>query len=485
MEPLAPFPEFMKGFLADSRLQPRELARRLSVQESTVLGWLSGITPGRQLFPRIEEMTGYRFNQRSFDVVREAVLSDPAYQAHAARFPAHAATAAAAKSPAALRALIRERAPDWQIAALGRFFGFPRSTSAISDFMNDRGEYGQDTFERFLRALPGFLAVAAGECRSIHEPAKRLLAAFVEMRTRRGLSAEQCARMMRLPRIYFAKLEEHRDREFIRDASAVGKIGRFLAESGVAVMEFPDGVLSSAPSVAAAPVEGINAGEDDADVISSLLAHLRASGISVSDVARELNYKRSTFADWVKGRRRVSPDAIKQIRSYLARAAEQEGAVSKSEALPGTDLRDDITDLKRRVAALESGISGIPGAPFPAKAEDAAIAGPAERAVPADGSVRFIFTRESFSAAAEALRPAEVEDTRRLVEELRRRLNLFAAVSDEPHRREIRETLGPELDELYNSMTAFGRTHPFASVRAIEENRKFDQQYWRKERGGK
>lgn len=129
--------------------------------------------------------------------------------------------------------------------------------------------------------------------------------------------------------------------------------------------------------------------------------------------------------------------------------------------------------LEERVGALEKKVfeSETPPKTLPEKCVKDIMSGKtAEK--PTAGSMRFIITKKNFMVIDSGeWSEKEISDTKKLIEELRRRLNLLAQHPNETIRIEHLQMLGKELDELFRSYQQARCIIPFQILDIIDRER--------------
>ena len=457
MERIAPFAEFLQAYLDEEDKKPAALARELDLAEVTVVGWLKNVSPGNNYRKKISEVTGYDFERREF----ETAYAEAASRWDSARRAAYTELAVCSDRVAFL-AFLNEHLPRWHLAGLAKFFRFTRTHQTLLGDILRGNSVRAESYLLVLERLPEFVRVVRGECLSIHGPVPDLIQAFVDARRNRGLDQTGAARSMHLSQQAVNMMESRGDQQsHFRDPSMPEKIGRFLAASGVAVLEFSD-----TPRVHAEPVLTVTppaSALDSESVRESVRAYCKQTKITMTAIAKELGYPEGTFRRWIGGRE--IPTVVRlRIDAYLKTNAAPPAPPAANQPMPIQKPKannDNALDV--RVTAIE---------------ERLRIAGIGD-ALAGDNELRFLFTAENWRPVSQ-ITAAEVADTVKLVEELRRRLNLCAAVGDDAARAAIRERLASELDELYNTLEAFGREHPLACADLIRQQRRFNEAFHKK-----
>lgn len=82
--------------------------------------------------------------------------------------------------------------------------------------------------------------------------------------------------------------------------------------------------------------------------------------------------------------------------------------------------------------------------------------------------VRFVLTRKNFRQLKGTLTKEEAEDTKLLIEELRRRFNLMTQIESEQIRAMLHKALGSQLDELFLAYRLLKEVVPTAALSEIE-----------------
>ncbi len=88
------------------------------------------------------------------------------------------------------------------------------------------------------------------------------------------------------------------------------------------------------------------------------------------------------------------------------------------------------------------------------------------------GGVRFVLTEGSFRPLKGQFTPAEVQDTRLLLQELRRRINLVTQLQNKAARAQILKKLAPEIRELYLAIERSKDADPSRTAERISQLRK-------------
>ena len=88
-----------------------------------------------------------------------------------------------------------------------------------------------------------------------------------------------------------------------------------------------------------------------------------------------------------------------------------------------------------------------------------------------NGEVRFIVKSDDFEPIDANFTEAEIQDTKKLLEEARRRLKLFAQVKDDDLREVIQQAIMYEADELWLTITAVAAVIPLEIMPLIEDMR--------------
>jgi hypothetical protein len=110
---------------------------------------------------------------------------------------------------------------------------------------------------------------------------------------------------------------------------------------------------------------------------------------------------------------------------------------------------------------------GIVGSPW----FDRVMAGFAEGGRQGHPGVRFVITADRFQPLGGRFTKAEIEDTRLLVQELRRRLTISAQITDLNERIKISNALSHEVDELYLALELCKETVPTGAGDRISQMR--------------
>lgn len=85
--------------------------------------------------------------------------------------------------------------------------------------------------------------------------------------------------------------------------------------------------------------------------------------------------------------------------------------------------------------------------------------------------MRFMVTSENFSAVRTNMSRAEVQDTKKLIEELRRRFQVFSQVESLEERAKLWRELAAELDELYLAAVLLGEINPSGAIDELVKKR--------------
>ncbi len=85
--------------------------------------------------------------------------------------------------------------------------------------------------------------------------------------------------------------------------------------------------------------------------------------------------------------------------------------------------------------------------------------------------VRFVLTAKNFRHLKGVVTKEEMQDTKLLIEELRRRFTLLAQIEDEDIRAKCHVALGTELDELFLAYRVFKEVIPTAALSEIDSLR--------------
>lgn len=184
--------------------------------------------------------------------------------------------------------------------------------------------------------------------------------------------------------------------------------------------------------------------EQAKDLVAKKLQGLMAEKKkTINGISKLLDMSFSTVSRWALGKAMVSNDLFKKLQRHITFNDEEVRLIAK--AISGTgSLRSVQSNLTRKKSAFhaQTGIAG--------KAAKACISGTKEIGSTKFG-IRFILTKESFQLINSAWSKEEFQDTKKLIEELRRRLLLIAQHPEEKMRLEYIEELGRELDELWRA----------------------------------
>lgn len=442
------FPDYLEQYLRQEKLTPAGLARQIrfrgkALDEETVVGWLRGVEPGNQVMDQIEEVTGYRFNLCAYDAAyQEAALGWTS--ADRTRFP----VLETIDTPEKLLALFRTpSARQWLMVSLSLFFGFPRH-GGMHHFLSGK-TVNRETYAKILDKLPNFLRTVADEAVSVYSPATVLITRLIETRRAHGQSRQDCARATGINAEALEAMESRQnDQTHFHKPEIPEKICRFLANSGVVVVEFG---MQATPVVDPASVAPVTAPIQVDDIITQLRKYAASHGRTTEKaLAREIGCNRRTVELWFRRGRKPTPEMVARIRELISASAseapEPTAEPTRSDQLLA--IQEELRGLQKRVIALER--SSNPGQAL---------------TVGTFPKVRHIGEDE-------------ISSTQSAIREVRRLLNRCAALTDDAARARIRETLRTEVDELVITIIAFGREHPFALLTNLERMREWAGRFY-------
>ncbi|MFH1099005.1 MAG: hypothetical protein V1723_03750 [Candidatus Uhrbacteria bacterium] len=148
-------------------------------------------------------------------------------------------------------------------------------------------------------------------------------------------------------------------------------------------------------------------------------------------------------------------------------------ANGSSQSRRRSSIRDAEESSRVAIPAAVSLRSGAPSTSIPS-GRSPGVAAPETPIVTADlPAIRYQVTVEALTPRLGTLSDEEIDDTARLIEEVRRRLIISARISDDHTREKIRCRLGPEVDELYRAIEVFTSEIPVAVARVIATRKRF------------
>lgn len=89
--------------------------------------------------------------------------------------------------------------------------------------------------------------------------------------------------------------------------------------------------------------------------------------------------------------------------------------------------------------------------------------------------MRFIVSKENFKPISGKISDSEIQDTLKLITELRRRFLLFSQLTDIEQRAKILQSVSPEIDELYSALLLFGEAEPSQMIDELIRKRQLSQ----------
>jgi hypothetical protein len=198
--------------------------------------------------------------------------------------------------------------------------------------------------------------------------------------------------------------------------------------------------------------------------LQDLLQRGKDAGLwkAISSCANVLKKDRDTISRYLDMEKEGTvDDSTMRERAYYAKLlAAMRRKLSKGSAAPPGDLPPE--------RGHPSAPDGVVASPY----YDRLLAGVAEFEDQNLGGVRFVLTQRNFKRLKGVVTKQEVADTKLLIEELRRRLNLVAQNSDEEVRALCYRELGQELEALLNAAEIVQEVIPTAAVARLEKLRK-------------
>lgn len=159
------------------------------------------------------------------------------------------------------------------------------------------------------------------------------------------------------------------------------------------------------------------------------------------------------------------------ITRYERPASGQKSSVKDLPARRKASLHERIDTLEEKMRRLEAEVFASKQDESLVGSADDYFSGKQDAGVTKNG-VRFILTSDTFrKIRSGGWKPDEMRDTKNLVMELRRRLNILAQDEDDDKRLQHVQELALELDELWRAYQAARGVIPFKVLEMIESER--------------